>query len=217
MNQPFNHRNAGFSILELLVVIIVIAVLTAITIISFSGNRKFAADSQAKIIIDVLDEARQKALNQRKTYRVEINATRNQVRLIDEGRNALSADDDVEVRRYAISADVMVGPAPPNVSGAPTATSPIPVATFSTSSYPLSSGDSKITFRFKRNGQVVDAGTDNIGTGSVMSGATIYVRSRTPSVNSPDVIRAVTVLGTTGDTSLFKCRFSGTTCGSWSR
>ena len=191
--------------------------LATVAFMSLLSARKYAADNQARRIIDIFYEARQKALNQRKTFRVEINKTRSEIRLIDEGNNAAVATDDTILERVTISSDVVVGAAPPNISGAPTANSPIPVPTYATSNYPLSSGEEKITLRFRRNGQVVDAGSDNIGTGSLPSGATIYVYSTTPSVTAPNVIRAVTLLGTTGDTSLFKCQFVSNYCTNFSR
>ena len=203
--------------IEMIIVISVLTILSTIAVVTFWNSRKYSADDQAKKIIDIFDEARQKALNQRKTFRVEINKTKTELRLIDEGDDATTADDDKILKKYKLTNQVVVGDPPNNVSGKPTATTPINVPAYANSTYPLSSGDDKITLRFKRNGQVVDAGTDNIGTGSLMSGATIYVYSNTPSVNSPDVIRAVTVLGTTGDTSLYKCKFTSTICGSWSR
>jgi prepilin-type N-terminal cleavage/methylation domain-containing protein len=217
-----NIRNsssqAGVSMIEVLIVLAVLAILSTIAVISFWSGRKYSADDQAKKIIDIFDEARQKALNQRKTFRVEINKTKSEVRLIDEGPDINPvATDDVILKRIPISGQVGIGAAPSNVSGAPTATSPIPVPAYASSTYPLSSGDEKITLRFRRNGQVVDVGTDNIGSGSLMNGATIYVYSNTPSLSNPDVIRAITVLGTTGDTSLYKCKFTSSTCGNWSR
>jgi len=203
--------------IEVLLVVTVLAILSTVALISFSSGRKYSAEDQAKRIIDVFDEARQKALNQRKTFRVEINRTKNELRLIDEGDDATTAADDKILKQSPLSPQVVIGSAPGNTSGAPTASSPIPVPAYAASTYPLSSGDEKITLRFRRNGQVVDAGSDHIGTGSLTSGATIYVYSKTPSVTSPDVIRAVTVLGTTGDTSLFKCRFVSDSCTNWSR
>lgn len=203
--------------IELLLVISIVIILSTISVIAFWSSRKYAPEDQAKKLIDVFDEARQKALNQRKTFRVEINKTKKEIRLIDEGDNVTTANDDVILKRIQISNQVVIGAAPGNVSGAPTATSPINVPAYATSGYPLSSGEEKITLRFRRNGQVVDAGIDNIGTGSLISGATIFVHSITPSVTSPDLIRAVTVLGTTGDTSLYKCKFVLNSCTNWSR
>jgi prepilin-type N-terminal cleavage/methylation domain-containing protein len=207
----------GFSLIELLIVIVILAIFATFSVITFLSNGKYSADDQGRKIIDICDEARQKALNQRKTFRVEINRTRNEIRLIDEGRDVSTANDDVILKRYQLSNQVVIGAPPPNVSGAPTATSPINVPAYAVSSYPLSPSEDKITLRFRRNGQVVDAGTDNIGTGSIVSGATIYIYSKTPSTTSPNLIRAVTVLGTTGDTSLYKCQFAAGLCGSWSR
>jgi len=208
---------AGFSVIELIIVISVLAILSTIAVVTFWSSRKYSAEDQARKIIDVFDEARQKALNQRKTFRVEINKTKNELRLIDEGEDVSTANDDKILKKYKFTNQVVIGNPPNNVSGKPTATTPINPPQYATSSYPLSSGDEKITLRFKRNGQVVDAGNDNIGTGSLMSGATIYVYSTTPSITNPDVIRAVTVLGTTGDTSLYKCKFISSACGNWSR
>jgi prepilin-type N-terminal cleavage/methylation domain-containing protein len=210
---------AGFSLIEVVIVLTVLVILSSMAVMTFWNSRKYSADDQAKRMIDVFDEARQKALNQRKTFRVEINRTKQEIRLIDEGNNdpVVTETDDVIIKRVQISNQVVIGAAPTNISGAPTATSPIPVPAYASNNYPLSNGDEKITLRFKLNGQVVDAGTDNIGTGSFVNGATIYVYSNKPSVTNPDVIRAVTVLGTTGDTSLFKCTFASNICGSWSR
>lgn len=203
--------------IEVLLVISVLAILSTIAVVSFWSSRKYAPDDHAKKLIDIFDEARQKALNQRKTFRVEINKTKKEIRLIDEGDDATTANDDVILKKAQISNQVVIGAAPSNVSGAPTASSPINVPAYAASSYPLSNGDEKITLRFRRNGQVVDAGSDNIGTGSLVNGATIYVHSTTPSVTKPDVIRAVTVLGTTGDTSVYKCKFVLASCTNWSR
>lgn len=208
----------GFSLVEVIIVIIVLMILATVSFMAFGSSRKYAADNQAKALIDFFDEARQKALNQRKTFRVEINKTKRELRLIDEGTDVSpTASDDKIIKTARIANQVMIGSAPTNVSGAPTASSPIPVPSYLTSSYPLSSGDEKITLRFRRNGQVVDTGSDNIGTGSLMRGATIYVYSTTPSLTNPDVIRATTVLGTTGDTSLFRCTFVAGQCTNWKK
>ncbi|MBK7708411.1 MAG: type II secretion system protein [Acidobacteria bacterium] len=213
MSNSTNQK--GFSVIELIVVMMVIAVASAIAMYSFNNITKTAADDQARKIIDVLDEARQKALNQRTTFRVEINKTKNRIILIDENSIA-TANDDVVIKSEPLSSSVVIGAKPDNVTTTPTATSPIPVPQYLASNYVLSSGDQKITLRFRRNGQVVDAGTDGIGTGSLVSGATIYVHSNTPSVTSPNLVRAVTVLGSTGDTALLKCTFDTYgRCGSW--
>ncbi|MET0753142.1 MAG: prepilin-type N-terminal cleavage/methylation domain-containing protein [Pyrinomonadaceae bacterium] len=218
MKKTSNQK--GVSLVELIFVLVITGIMTGIAVVSYSSSRKYAADDQARQIVDLLDEARQKSLNQRNTMRVEINKTKNIITLIDEndsnGVTPVVTNDRI-IRSLPISTNATVGAAPNNVSAGPTATSPIPVPSYTTSTYPLSTGDQKITLRFRSNGQVVDAGTDNVGTGSVITGATIYVYSTTASGTNPDVIRAVTVLGTSGDTAIYKCQVTGSSCGAWSR
>lgn len=209
MNEP--RGQAGFSLIELIVVLLVMTVMLSIAIISQSSPRKFAADDQARKLSDFFDEARQKALNQKNTFRVEINKTKSQLTLIDENDNTTAADDKI-IKTQPFSGGAAVGVQPASVLAGPSTTSPIPVPSYVSSTYPLSSGDQKMTMRFRINGQVLDAGTDNIGTGSIPTGATVYITS---GGTSPDVIRAVTVLGTSGDTSIYKCRFASGICGSW--
>jgi prepilin-type N-terminal cleavage/methylation domain-containing protein len=209
----------GFSLIELLLVLVVLIVLVAIASISLSSPQKYAVDDQAKRLSDMLDEARQKALNQRTTFRVEINKTKNKITLIDENPKVDDSSDDVIIRSQPLNTNVVVGAKPSNVTTGPTTTSPIPAPAYSSSTYPLSNGDQKITLRFKRTGEVVDAGTDTAGSGSgsIVSGATIYVNSITPSATNPEQIRAVTVLGTSGDTAIYKCKFVLGVCGNWSK
>lgn len=204
------------SLVELIFVLVIVGIISAIALTSFTSARKYSADDSARKIVDLFDEARQKALNQRNTMRVEINKTKKMVTLIDENTSA-TADDDKVIRSIPLSDAATVGAAPNNVSTGPTATSPIPVPVYATSSYPLSVGDQKITLRFRRNGQVVDAGTTPTGAGEMVTGATIYVYSATASGTNPDVVRAVTVLGTSGDTAIYKCRVTGSSCGAWSK
>lgn len=209
-------NQTGVSLIELIFVLVIVGIISVIAVTSYTGSRKYSADDQARKIVDLFDEARQKSLNQRNTMRVEINKTDKIVTLIDENTAAI-VTDDVIIRSIPISSLSVVGAAPNNVSTGPTATSPIPVPAYVTSTYPLSTGDQKITLRFRRNGQVVNAGTDNLGNGSIVTGATIYVYSATPTGNNPDVVRAVTVLGTSGDTAIYKCKVTGTACGAWSK
>lgn len=200
------RNNHGFSIIELLVVLVVVGVLAAMAVFAAANLWKYDTDNQARKIIDLCDEARQKALNQRTTYRVEINKTRNRLLLINEN-SADTSNDDLIVKSEPLVGGVTVAVKPDNVTDGPTMTSPVPQAQFRSSAYPLTSGDQKITMRFRRNGQVVDEGTDGIGTNSIVSGATIYLFASREGQSSPTDIRAVTVLGTTGDTSLFSCKF----------
>lgn len=207
----------GFSLLELIVVLLVITVLTAVSVISFAGTRKYNADDQAQEIVDVLNQARQSALNQRRTFRVEINKTKNKITLINENEYNDASDDKI-VKSVALRKDVFVNSVPSNVLANPTYSSPIPVLSYAAGNYPLSSGEEKITLRFARNGRVLDTGSDNIGTGSLMRGATIYVYTNKDKTNTPEIIRAVTVSQTSGNTAILKCSFDANNkCGNWAK
>lgn len=197
--------------------LIFLSVFLGLALGMFSSKRKYAADDQSLQMLDILDEARQSALNQRRTFRVEINRTKKQIILINENSGG-SASDDRIVRSVNFKEFVSVGDVPNNILASPTATSPIPVLDFARSEYPLSNGDEKITMRFSRDGLVMDTGTDNIGTGDVPRGATIYVFSNKQGTATPEIIRAITVLQTSGDASVLKCRFdSNGKCGNWQK
>ena len=92
----------GFSIVELLVVLVIISVMAGISAYFFNAHQKlYKPDDQSLKIIDILQEARQRALTQRETIRVEINSTLNIARVIDENTPS-TANDDKEVRRVAL-------------------------------------------------------------------------------------------------------------------
>lgn len=212
-----NSNQKGFSLVELLVVIGIVIILSTITLITMASVKKYAADDQAKRLIDVFDEARQRSLNQRKTLRVEINQTKKSVILIDEASGSTAADDFV-IKSVPFYSLVNIGGTPGGISSAPTASTPIPVAAYSNSTYPLSAGEQKITFRFKPGGKVVDVGTDNIGTGSLVTGGTVYVYStKNNAGGNPEIIRAVTLIGVSADSSIYKCTYSANVCGNWTR
>jgi prepilin-type N-terminal cleavage/methylation domain-containing protein len=202
-----NYKQSGFSLLELIIVMSVLAVVALMATMTLRQSELLAIDSQGKKVIDILDEARQRALNQRRTMRVEINRTRGNIRIINEN-SATMASDDEEIKSIPLDDEIAVGTVPNNIDVNPTTTSPIPVAVYQTSNYPLSLGEEKITLRFRRNGQVSDVGTDDVGTGSLVSGATIFVYTNTlfaNGSNKPQMVRAISLLGGSGDTSYLKC------------
>lgn len=216
MNSNKNFKNQdGLSLLELIIVITVMSILSTFAIMSLSAPRKYYADDQAMRIIDVFNEARQMALNQRRIFRVELNNTKNEITLINENETN-TANDDTVVRRVPFNKDTVINDQPGEVITVPPTTSPAPVLVYSSSNYPLSSGDEKITLRFRRDGQVVDAGNNNTGSGSLVTGATIYIYTVNPKTSKPDVIRAVTLLGPSSGTAIYKCVFdTAGKCGSW--
>lgn len=217
MNTTKNFTNQdGLSLLELLIVILVMGILATFSILSLSAPRKYYADDQSTRIVDIFNEARQMALNQRRVFRVEVNQTKKEITLINEGDSTTTADDDSIVKRVSFNNDLVINDQPSEVITNPPTTTPAPVLAYTSSNYPLSNGDSKVTLRFRRDGQVVDAGNNNIGGGSLVTGATIYVYTINPKTSKPDVIRAVTLSGASGSTSIYKCVFnSAGKCGSW--
>ena len=221
MNQISSQFEKGHSLVELVIVLSVVSILSLLALMSFGSERIFKADQQSYELADVLQEARQRALSQRKTMRVEINESQKEIRLINE-QSSSSAADDVVVRtlRYQENG-VFIGNKPTNLTGAPSELAPIPDISFGTSIYPTSSGNKVATLRFLRNGRVTDAGIDAIGSGAITSGDTIFVWSKhinDTSGNPTDgqVFRAITVMGSSGLTRIWKCPLVNGACSDWS-
>ena len=215
------QKESGFSIFELVIVVAIVAILSTIAALSFYTEKIYKADTQALNIIDVLQEARQRALSQRTTMRVEVNRTEQLIQLINENSPTTSSDDE-EVRTVSYTNQgVFVGTQPSNyTAGNPVELSPTPRLAFRTSNHPLSVGDRVGTIRFLRNGTVSDAGTDDIGTGARIRGATILVWSKyaddtSTNPNTVQIMRAVTVQRTSGLTRLWKCPLENGTCATW--
>lgn len=219
--KNFTFSQQGFSVVELIIVLLVISILSVLTLMAFKGEKKFLADSEAYLILDFLNEARQRALTQHETMRVEFNKTNNTVRLISENAAGDATDDQI-VKTLTLQHPnyVVMDHAPSNLAGTPTDSAPVPALTFSTSVHPLSLNNQVATLRFLRNGNVVNAGSNAIGTNASMTGATIYVwmpeysNSGTP-LQSGNVIRAITVLGSTGSTRYWRCGLENGQCSDW--
>lgn len=206
----------GLSLLELLIVMVIMSIMATFTLLALSSPRKYFADDQAIRVVNVFDEARQMALNQRRVFRVEINRTKKQITLINEGEKTDTAADDFVVKRVLFNNDVVINEKPGEVTTSPATASPAPILPYISSNYPLSNGEQKVTLRFLRNGRVVDAGNNNIGGGSLVTGATVYVHTINPKTSKPDIIRAVTLLGPSANTAIFKCVINAVgNCGEW--
>ena len=222
-SKPTLETQKGFSIIELIIVVLIISILSILAFLSFKAPKKYLADTQAYQIVDILYEARQRALTQHETMRVEIDQTRNIIRLISENE-AGNANDDKEIKSLKLESprDVVVGNPPKNVASYPTELSPTPTLTFKPSVYPSSKSDVVGTLRFTTSGRVLDAGSNAVGDNSTMTGATIYVwmpdysTSGQP-LQTGTIIRAITVQGTSGLASYWKCAVNGTTCDNWSQ
>lgn len=215
------RKEQGFSLIELIIVVLIISILSVLTIISFRAEKKYLADNEAYQIMDIFHEARQRSLTQHETMRVEINQSRNTVRLISENEPGTAADDkEIRILKLQEPAYVVVGDVPKNANKLASEMSPTPTLSFKKSVYPLSAGDTVATLRFVRTGKVLDAGSNAVGDNSVTVGATIYIwmpdysKSGAP-LPTGNVIRAITIQGTSGISKYWKCPVVNSACANW--
>ena len=200
-------------------VVSVIFLLAGFSLFYLAGHQKaYKPDDESLIITDILQEARDAPLTQRRTMRVEINQSKNTVRLIDENQDSTTAGDDIVLKNVSLynPAEVTVGGVPTNIGYNPAESLPDPTAVFKASVYPSSISQTVCTLRFKSDGTVVDAGNNATGTGAVMTGATIQVWG--PSEDHPaqlDIARAITVIGSTGTIRLWEFDRTLTTTNKW--
>ncbi len=200
-------KQRGFSLIELLIVVVMLTIMLAISFAYLSNHRTaYRSDQQALQMVDIFQQARLNALNNRRTMRVEINLTTSLVRLIDENVAGNDADDTlVKTLTIPNNVDIRVDRRPANIPSQPSETTPTPEAAFATSVYTQSSigssGQNVFTLRFLRNGTVMNAGTNSVAANAVPTGATIYVwspNSATDLDNTGKVsgARAISVLAT---------------------
>jgi prepilin-type N-terminal cleavage/methylation domain-containing protein len=210
---------SGFSVVELLVVIGIIAVMSAIVLFYVTNQKKaYQPDEEALQIADILQEARQRSLTQRRAMRVEINLTTNMVKLYDENTNAAVATDDVLLRNFSLFAavNVRIDARPSEIGYNPQESMPTPNCVFKTSVYTRSIGNNVCTVRFLANGTAVDAGNDTIGTGAVPTGVTIHIWS--PNKTNPaqsDIARSLTILGPSGVVRMWEFDHTSAATNKW--
>ena len=199
----------GFSLIELLMVVVLILIITTVSLFYLTGTRKlYNTDEEALQVIDLIQDARQRALTQRETMRVEIDLTSNIGRLINEDNTANPpvATDDKLVRqvRFFPSANVRMDMRPNNITIGPPESLPAPTVVYAGSLHPLSAGHNVATFRFMPDGTVRDAGTTAIGANSVPTGSTLYIwKPKTSNNNESDLTKAITIIGSTGSVRMW--------------
>lgn len=205
--QKAKISETGFSIVELLVVLIIIGILAAISGFYFTAHQKlYKPDEQALKIVDMFQEARQRALTQRESMRIELDTTDNIARLIDEN-SPTTANDDREIRRFNLFEinEVTILRRADNIAYNPPEPLPVANAVFMPSVYPSSSPNNVCTIRFQSNGTVLNGGNDAIGTGSTVTGLTLHVWS--PNENAPNdanIARAISIIGSSGSLRLWE-------------
>lgn len=193
--------------LELLVVLTIISTAAGVSLFYFSAHQKmYKPDEESLHILDLMQEARQRALTQVKIMRIEIDVTDNAARLINENSN-LSTDDDRILREVTLSppSSVRFDTQPSEINHLPAESLSVPKAEFTASVYPASVTHRVATFRFFPNGTVKNAGTNGVGANATVTGATLFVWSpKASSEGQSEIARAITVVGSTGSIRLWE-------------
>lgn len=185
----------GFTLIELMVVMVVGLIMTVALVSNLQPGRKsfYTTDSKINVILDMFREANLQALNNRRGFRVEINFTRNQIRLLDEGGGGV-----LRVATTGLPWEVLMSETPP--AGVSTGAMP----TFNSYVTETIGGDRVINFRFRSDGTITK--TD----GTVASGR-LFIWQPKFSANGltplpPSLIRAITVFGPSNGLQLWKYR-----------
>lgn len=212
----------GFSVVELLVVVAIIGILSAISLFYLLGHKKlYKADNQALGVVDMLQEARQKALSQRQTMRVEI--TDQYARLIDENEGDKTTDDVVLRKiKFNPTTEVVVTKRPGEILADKNPPEPITPndASFVNRVYTAvgdtNTSEKVCTLRFQSNGRVVNAGTASNGNGAGPVSAVIHFWMPDPANNANSrIARAVTVTSTTGSIRMWEWDRQLTAANKW--
>ncbi|MBK7934363.1 MAG: prepilin-type N-terminal cleavage/methylation domain-containing protein [Acidobacteria bacterium] len=210
---------SGFSIIEILVVVGIIGIMSTIAIFYATNHKKaYQPDDQALMLADMLQEARQRALTQRRTMRVEVNLATNSAVLYDENTNATTSSDDAAIKAMNLFAptNVKVDSRPSQISYNPAELLPVPNAVFKPSVYTPSVSQSVFTIRFLANGSAVDAGTNATGAGAVPTGVTLHIWApKKTDATQSEIARAITILGSTGVIRLWEFDPSSPAANKW--
>ena len=180
---------AGFSLIELLIVIAMVVILTTISVFALrSSKRSYAPDDEANQIVSFFREAHQRALSQRQTQLVTIDRNQLVVRLMDEG--LLPGGDEVEIIRGKLNGTVAM--TQPSIGGN---LIPLPPAPYNYNTAVFTSGVCQ--FRFRADGLVVDPAGNSVS-------ATFFFTPLDMNDQSGTLVRSVTLFGPSGSTRAWK-------------
>lgn len=224
MKANFNDENfrraerrktmAGVSMVEVIIVLVIIAILSAISIpYIFQSRSRYRSEDQALKVMDLMREASQLAITRRRTFRLEIDRTNNQLLIIDEtGQLAAATDDQKQIKAIPLDPvnetrvdTIPTGvskPNPPNYNDATFAADTIGHKDANGNSV---TGNTVWAVRFKRDGSVVN-GADNPISANLYFYPPQTTGSSTP--RSLNEVRAVTVFGGSGAVRYWK--YNGT-------
>lgn len=216
--QTMKKNQDGFSVIEILLVLGIIMVISGASVFYLSAHQKlYKTDDQTLVIIDFLQEARQRSLTQRETMRVEIDIIDNSIRLIDENTTATENDDAVlKEHNLYLPNDVRMDRRPNEISDNPPEPLPVSTAVFSPSVYPSSGAHRVCTFRFQSNGTILDAGNNATGNNASIAGATLHIWQPDKTNNDQSTVaRAITLIGSTGSIRLWEYDRASTQTNKW--
>lgn len=204
------HSEAGFSLLELVIVLVLIAVVSGMAIMNFaSAKRLQSTDDQAIRLMDFMRDASIQALSKRRTFRLEIDVTDKELKLIDE--NGVGTNDD-RLARWSpfditgvVRVDSSLVPSGVTTTGLPANYN---AALFGTDTLGHWKNNTRVTghsvwsVRFRSDGSLVS-------NANAVSSATLYLwpakDGTTP--NTPltkSLVRAITLFGPTGSIKYWK-------------
>ena len=199
------HGMKGVSLPEVVIVLIIIGILSAISLPYIFQNRtRYRSEDQSLRVMDLMREAAQTAITKRRTFRLEVDKTLNQLLIIDE--NDAGAADDREIKAIPLDPTnevridvVPTGVTKPSVNYAD--------AVFAADTIGHKRGTTTVindvvwALRFNRDGTVVDKASNPVS-------ANLYVfPPLTPGSAAPrskQEVRAITIFGGSGAVRYWK-------------
>ena len=198
--RSVSSAETGASVVEIVVALVIIGILAAISLPYIANYKKYyKSEDQALKIIDIMREASQLALTQRRTIRFEIDLTDNAVLLIDQNGSAagslikkvpLEATKDIRIDTIPTG---VTKPNPPNYNDIAFATDTIGHLVGSTTV----TGHNVWAARFQRDGSVVNTtATPTPISVNIYIFPPVSAGSTTP--RNKNEVRAITMFGGSG-------------------